>query len=665
MRKVWLLASVVLAFLDFVKSQEVARTLYSTRYDNLDIDTILASNRLVTNYVDCLLSRKPCPPEGKDLKRILPEALRTKCARCSPIQKENALKIITRLYYDYPDQYRALRERWDPSGEYHRRFEEYLRGLQFNQIGGSNGGSGVGNTVVSGGNDRPVRNDLDRQPATQSSNVQAIVIDPTLAGQPIGNVNTLPPSPPTPPAAAAVAPAVTERPRPPAPVAQILFPTTTDTSNTTTTTTTTTSTTIITNTTDTTTTSTSTSNSGPVELTSISASAPAAPSNSVTSSSNLISPSGGTVLAASTSDPLALLPLSSDAGTEQDSTATAGPVVPAPPPVVVNRFGDDDANGRPSVAPAVPVVPTTTTTTARPTTTVRQTRPATRQTTTRNTQRTTTRFITRLPPTPPPTPPRTTTTTTTRTPTILPQRPPPPPPLFAPLPAPAQQQPILPQATPPQQQYPSVVYQRPPAPPRASPPPPPVPQAPLTTSAPARPFYVQTEPPRTPPPPPQQQYPTVVYQRPQAPPRASPPPPPLSTSAPTRPYYVQTEPPRTPPPPLPPVQQQYPTVVYQRPQAAPPSPQAPARPFYVQPEPPATQYGQTTPDSIIDHFFVPPSSQAANQPLPPSPIVGLWNQLGTKIADTADAIAGMLKKTVDVLVTSHIQSHQRALRRIQ
>nr|XP_040232668.2 uncharacterized protein LOC120955660 isoform X3 [Anopheles coluzzii] len=554
MRKVWLLASVVLAFLDFVKSQEVARTLYSTRYDNLDIDTILASNRLVTNYVDCLLSRKPCPPEGKDLKRILPEALRTKCARCSPIQKENALKIITRLYYDYPDQYRALRERWDPSGEYHRRFEEYLRGLQFNQIGGSNGGSGVGNTVVSGGNDRPVRNDLDRQPATQSSNVQAIVIDPTLAGQPIGNVNTLPPSPPTPPAAAAVAPAVTERPRPPA---------------------------------------------------------------------------------------------------------------PAPPPVVVNRFGDDDANGRPSVAPAVPVVPTTTTTTARPTTTVRQTRPATRQTTTRNTQRTTTRFITRLPPTPPPTPPRTTTTTTTRTPTILPQRPPPPPPLFAPLPAPAQQQPILPQATPPQQQYPSVVYQRPPAPPRASPPPPPVPQAPLTTSAPARPFYVQTEPPRTPPPPPQQQYPTVVYQRPQAPPRASPPPPPLSTSAPTRPYYVQTEPPRTPPPPLPPVQQQYPTVVYQRPQAAPPSPQAPARPFYVQPEPPATQYGQTTPDSIIDHFFVPPSSQAANQPLPPSPIVGLWNQLGTKIADTADAIAGMLKKTVDVLVTSHIQSHQRALRRIQ
>lgn len=45
--------------------------VYFFRYDNLDIDTILASNRLVTNYVDCLLNKKPCPPEGKDLKSKL------------------------------------------------------------------------------------------------------------------------------------------------------------------------------------------------------------------------------------------------------------------------------------------------------------------------------------------------------------------------------------------------------------------------------------------------------------------------------------------------------------------------------------------------------------------------------------------------------------------
>uniref|UniRef100_A0A182S7Z0 Chemosensory protein 5 n=1 Tax=Anopheles maculatus TaxID=74869 RepID=A0A182S7Z0_9DIPT len=246
------------------------------------------------------------------LAGILPEALRTKCARCSPIQKENALKIITRLYYDYPDQYRALRERWDPSGEYHRRFEEYLRGLQFNQIGGSssstgNGGTGVGNTIESGGNDRPVRNDLDRQPAsTQSSNVQPIVIDPTLAGQPVPT----PPPPPSPQLPLAVAPA-TERPRPPAPVAQILFPTTTDTTITTT----------IISTTTSTTTSTSTSNSGPVELTGDAPSA-SVPTNTVTISSSVLSSSSS----AGTDERPSGLPGLLD--TERDSLATA--VVPVP-----------------------------------------------------------------------------------------------------------------------------------------------------------------------------------------------------------------------------------------------------------------------------------------------------------------------------------------------
>lgn len=43
--------------------------LLQCRYNNLNIDQILSSDRLVSNYVECLLSRKPCPPEGKDLKR--------------------------------------------------------------------------------------------------------------------------------------------------------------------------------------------------------------------------------------------------------------------------------------------------------------------------------------------------------------------------------------------------------------------------------------------------------------------------------------------------------------------------------------------------------------------------------------------------------------------
>lgn len=50
-------------------SQGSGKAFYSTRYDIINIDTIMTSPRLLNNYVDCLLDKKPCPPEGNDLKR--------------------------------------------------------------------------------------------------------------------------------------------------------------------------------------------------------------------------------------------------------------------------------------------------------------------------------------------------------------------------------------------------------------------------------------------------------------------------------------------------------------------------------------------------------------------------------------------------------------------
>lgn len=56
----------------FLASQTCAQgeesNFYSRRYDNIDVNTIFRSSRLLNNYVDCLLDKKPCPPEGKDLK---------------------------------------------------------------------------------------------------------------------------------------------------------------------------------------------------------------------------------------------------------------------------------------------------------------------------------------------------------------------------------------------------------------------------------------------------------------------------------------------------------------------------------------------------------------------------------------------------------------------
>ncbi|XP_026331573.1 uncharacterized protein LOC113238940, partial [Hyposmocoma kahamanoa] len=57
---------------------------------------------------------------------ILPEALRTKCIRCTDRQKKTAVKVIKRLKSDYPEEWAQLSSRWDPTGDFTRYFEEYL-----------------------------------------------------------------------------------------------------------------------------------------------------------------------------------------------------------------------------------------------------------------------------------------------------------------------------------------------------------------------------------------------------------------------------------------------------------------------------------------------------------------------------------------------------------
>jgi hypothetical protein len=41
---------------------------YTTKFDYVNVDEILASDRLVANYVNCLLDKGRCSPEGAELK---------------------------------------------------------------------------------------------------------------------------------------------------------------------------------------------------------------------------------------------------------------------------------------------------------------------------------------------------------------------------------------------------------------------------------------------------------------------------------------------------------------------------------------------------------------------------------------------------------------------
>lgn len=42
---------------------------YTTKYDGINLDEILASDRLLGNYLKCLNDEGKCTPDGAELKR--------------------------------------------------------------------------------------------------------------------------------------------------------------------------------------------------------------------------------------------------------------------------------------------------------------------------------------------------------------------------------------------------------------------------------------------------------------------------------------------------------------------------------------------------------------------------------------------------------------------
>ncbi|XP_065083774.1 ejaculatory bulb-specific protein 3-like [Ochlerotatus camptorhynchus] len=93
---------------------------YTTKFDSIDLDEILKSDRLFHNYFKCLIGEGRCTPEGVELKRRLPEALETACTKCSEKQQEASKRAIKYLMEMRPEEWKVLKALYDPDNKYEK-----------------------------------------------------------------------------------------------------------------------------------------------------------------------------------------------------------------------------------------------------------------------------------------------------------------------------------------------------------------------------------------------------------------------------------------------------------------------------------------------------------------------------------------------------------------
>nr|ARM20141.1 chemosensory protein [Galeruca daurica] len=115
---------VVLCLAGLSSAAVTEKAKYTTKYDNVNLEEIVHSDRLLKSYVDCLLEKGKCTPDGLELKKNMPDAIATDCSKCSEKQREGSEYMMRFLIDNKPDYWNPLQEKYDPSGAYKQRYLE-------------------------------------------------------------------------------------------------------------------------------------------------------------------------------------------------------------------------------------------------------------------------------------------------------------------------------------------------------------------------------------------------------------------------------------------------------------------------------------------------------------------------------------------------------------
>ncbi|VVC26970.1 Insect odorant-binding protein A10/Ejaculatory bulb-specific protein 3 [Cinara cedri] len=95
---------------------------YPTRYDYMDVDAVMSNERMIKMLFNCVMGRGRCTREGLELKRIIPDAIQTECAKCNEQQKKQAGRVLAYLLNKKPDLFQMLIKRFDPDDIHLRKY---------------------------------------------------------------------------------------------------------------------------------------------------------------------------------------------------------------------------------------------------------------------------------------------------------------------------------------------------------------------------------------------------------------------------------------------------------------------------------------------------------------------------------------------------------------
>ncbi|XP_018916537.1 ejaculatory bulb-specific protein 3 [Bemisia tabaci] len=98
----------------------------SPALEHFDITPILKNDRLVSSYFKCFMDEGPCTNEGKMVKRIIPEIMRTQCRNCNPTMRRIVRTVMKHMFQTRPRDVDDFFLKYDPHEMYYDDLIEFM-----------------------------------------------------------------------------------------------------------------------------------------------------------------------------------------------------------------------------------------------------------------------------------------------------------------------------------------------------------------------------------------------------------------------------------------------------------------------------------------------------------------------------------------------------------